>query len=189
MPRPLQRPSPPIWIAALAPPAIYHSALKGYHIMTTPLSASAETMREQVEAFASAASELEAKGSDVAGFSLPRAALRQTLRIVARDAAGAKQRLAYGYFERFYHVRTLRGEVRGGTIEPIELDEMVDEMAASLLVGTTSKVIAKLETDAALGIPEINLDMNIGASHRETMAAMERFAAEVMPHFAADRAA
>ncbi len=48
MPRPLQRPSPPIWIAALAPPAIYHSALKGYHIMTTPLSASAETMREQV---------------------------------------------------------------------------------------------------------------------------------------------
>ncbi len=185
MPRPLQRPRPPIWIAALAPPAIYHSALKGYHIMTTPLSASAETMREQVEAFAKAAGELEAKGSAVPGFSLLRAGF------VARDAADAraKQRLAYGYFERFYNVRTLRGEVRGGAIEPIALDETVDEMAASLLVGTTDEVIAKLETYAALGIPEINLNMNIGASHRETMAAMERFAAEVMPHFAADRAA
>ena len=86
-------------------------------------------------------------------------------------------------------MRTLRGEVRGGTIEPIELAETVDEMAVSLLVGTTGEVIAKLETYAALGIPEINLNMNIGASHCETMAAMERFAAEVMPHFADDRAA
>ena len=139
----------------------------------------------RVEAFANAASELEAKGSDVAGFSLLRGGF------VARDAAnaGAKQRLAYGYFEHFYNVRTLRGEVRGGAIEPIELAETVDEMAASLLVGTTGEVIAKLETYAALGIPEINLNMNIGASHYETLAAMERFAAEVMPHFAADRAA
>ncbi len=49
MPRPLQRPHPPIWIAALAPEAIYHSARRGYHVQTTPLKASPEFLKTQAE--------------------------------------------------------------------------------------------------------------------------------------------
>ena len=37
MPRPLQKPHPPIWIAAMAPMALYHSAKRGLNIQTTPL--------------------------------------------------------------------------------------------------------------------------------------------------------
>ena len=38
-------------IAALAPEAIEASARRGFHIQTTPLNASVDKMREQVEAF------------------------------------------------------------------------------------------------------------------------------------------
>jgi alkanesulfonate monooxygenase SsuD/methylene tetrahydromethanopterin reductase-like flavin-dependent oxidoreductase (luciferase family) len=34
MPRPLQRPHPPIWMAATSPPTIRQAVMKGYHLMT-----------------------------------------------------------------------------------------------------------------------------------------------------------
>ena len=51
MPRPRAAGSPAIMIAALIPEAIEASARRGFHIQTTPLNASVDKMREQVDAF------------------------------------------------------------------------------------------------------------------------------------------
>ena len=67
-------------------------------------------------------------------------------------------------------MRTLRGEVRGGTIEPIELDEMVDEMAASLLVS-----------------PLRNSPTTPTATPRFARWRLERYQARSLPGFARPR--
>jgi alkanesulfonate monooxygenase SsuD/methylene tetrahydromethanopterin reductase-like flavin-dependent oxidoreductase (luciferase family) len=51
MPRPRATGSPAIMIAALVPAAIEASARRGFHIQTTPLNASVDKMREQLDAF------------------------------------------------------------------------------------------------------------------------------------------
>lgn len=181
MPRPLQQPAPPIWIAALAPEAIYHSARKGYNVQTTPLRGPADLVRRQAEAFHRGVAD-RGPGAARPGFSMLRVCF------VARDEADAKakQRLAYGYYRRFNNVHIGGpGEVRGGAITPIDLESTVEEIAAALLIGTAEQVVEKLQGYAAQGIPEMNLNMNIGAADEEVLESMERFAAEVMPHFAA----
>lgn len=178
MPRPLQQPHPPIWIAALAPAAIYHCARKGFNVQTTPLQGSQDLVREQAEGFL--------KGAEEAG------AVGQRLRLsmlrvgfIARDRADAKekQRLAYNYYQRFTNVFETPGEVHNGAIKPSQYEQTQEQLAQNLLVGTAGEVVDKLRQYDELGIHEINLNMNIGATPAETLTSMERFATDVMPHF------
>ena len=54
-PGPYQKPMPPIWIAAVQPEAIYHSARKGYSITTTALRSPFEDAKRQAAAKKAAA--------------------------------------------------------------------------------------------------------------------------------------
>jgi alkanesulfonate monooxygenase SsuD/methylene tetrahydromethanopterin reductase-like flavin-dependent oxidoreductase (luciferase family) len=202
MPRPVQKPMPPVWIAALAPEAIYHCARKGYNVQATPLKASPEFLRQQ-------ATERDASGKSIpfreaAGLIGEQAAAYSRgaaeagdkaaasrfsmLRVgfVTRDAADTRDKLALarGYYQRFANMRESRGDVRAGAIEPIEIADTVDDLAGSLLIGTADEIVDRLAGYPELGIHEVTLNMNIGADIGETLASIERFAAEVMPHFA-----
>ena len=178
MPRPLQQPHPPIWIAALAPTAIYHCARKGYNVQTTPLKGSQDLVQQQAEGFL--------KGAEEAG-PVDRQLRFSMLRVgfVARDQDDAKekQRLAYNYYQRFTNVFETPGEVHNGAIKPIRYEQTQEQLAQNLLVGTAGEIVDKLQQYAELGIHEINLNMNIGAAPVETLTSIERFATKVMPHF------
>ncbi len=178
MPRPLQRPHPPMWIAALAPTAIYHCACNGFNVQTTPLKGPAGLAREQAESFFRGVKEAGPEAGRLR-FSMLRVGF------VARDEKDArdKARLAHGYYRRFTNVFESRGEISGGAIKPAAMKDTVDDIAEVLLIGTAERVIEKLKAYAALGIHEVNLNMNIGAGIDETLASIERFATEVMPHF------
>ena len=178
MPRPLQQPHPPIWIAALAPTAIYHCARNGYNVQTAPLKGSQDLVRQQAEGFLKGAEEAGPVGRQLR-FSMLRVAF------VARDQADAKekQRLAYNYYQRFTNVFETPGEVHNGAIKPIQYEQTQEQLAQNLLVGTAGEIVDKLQQYAELGIHEINLNMNIGATPVETLASIERFATKVMPHF------
>ena len=178
MPRPLQQPYPPIWIAALAPMAIYHCARRGYRVQTTPLKASPELVGQQAGAFFKGAAEAGDKGRDL------RLSMLRVGFVAADEAdAEAKLQLAYGYYQRFTNVFETPGEIRGGAIAPIPIADSLEEMRDALLVGTAEQVTEKLRLYADAGIHEINLNMNIGAAPDETLASLERFATQVMPHF------
>lgn len=178
MPRPLQQPHPPIWIAALAPTAIYHCARKGYNVQTTPLKGSQDLVRQQAEGSRKGAEEAGPVGRPLR-FSMLRVGF------VARDQADAKekQRLAYNYYQRFTNVFDTPGEVHNGALKPIGYEQTQEQLAQNLLVGTAGEIVDKLQQYAELGIHEINLNMNIGAAPVETLTSIERFATKVMPHF------
>jgi len=178
MPRPLQRPAPPIWMAALAPQAIYHSARRGYRIMTTALSAAFATVREQVSAF---------REGVAAGASAVRPQRLSLLRVgfVARDRADAEAKidLAYRYYRHFYGVRSQDAVVERGAIRPIELEQTREAIGEALLIGTAGEVADKIAPYAELGIDELDINMNFGAAQKEVLESMSRFAEEVMPRF------
>ena len=202
MPRPLQSP-PPIWIAALTPTAIYHCARRGYHVQATPLKPSpglrgqtearqgrsgesipfgdaGDLIKGQIDAFYKGVAEA---GTAASGqrYSLLRVAY------VTRDDADTrdKARMARDYYRRFSTMRESTGDVRRGVIEMADIADSEDDVAGSLLVGTADQVVERLKFYEDLGIPEMTLNMHIGAGGAETLAAIERFASDVMPHFKA----
>ena len=109
MPRPVRLVQ--LMMAALSPPAIYHSTLRGFHIQTTPLMDSNEKMLEQIGAFYKAKDELGDAGKHLT-ISLSRVCW------LAKDEADkrAKLELANDYYARFDNVFTGPGEIESGAI-------------------------------------------------------------------------
>jgi len=176
-PHPVQKPIP-LWIAALSYPAIYHSAMRGYHIQTTPLRGGMETVRTQATAFNDAVRDADGK-LDHLNFSMLR------MLYVARDKADADEKVAMSYenHRRFCNVYDTPGTVKDGAIVPIDVEESIDDVRDALLIGTASEVIDKLGTYEDLRVKDLLLNMSFGASHADVMGSMERFARDVMPHF------
>jgi alkanesulfonate monooxygenase SsuD/methylene tetrahydromethanopterin reductase-like flavin-dependent oxidoreductase (luciferase family) len=178
MPRPLQLPHPPIWIAALSRPTIMAAVRRGFHVMTTPLRDPMDAVRMQAAAFFDALP----KGS---GQRL--SMLR--MGYVAADAADAREKVAMAYanHQRFVNVFTTPGTVRRGEVVPLEVDDTLRDIEERLLIGTAEECVDRLGPYAELGIHDIQLNMNFGASHVDVMKSLERFAAKVMPQLAVRR--
>ena len=176
MPRPV-RPIQ-IMLAALIPEAIEASTRRGFHIQTTPLNATVEKMQEQVGAFARGKAALGTDGAHL------RLALSRVC-CVARDDADARRKLelARGYYGRFHNVFTGPGSVQSGVIEPLPLAQSAEEFRSSVLVCTASEMVDRLKLYEELGIDDFIMNPNIGHSQAESLDAIERFAADVMPHF------
>jgi alkanesulfonate monooxygenase SsuD/methylene tetrahydromethanopterin reductase-like flavin-dependent oxidoreductase (luciferase family) len=176
-PRPLQTPHPPLWIAALSPVAIYHSVMKGYHVMTTPLRDPFAAAKAQAEGFFKAVDELGAAGTG------RRLSMLRML-YVARDDEDARDKLeiAHENHRRFCNMFDTPGEVKGGAITPIAVKESVEDMGETLLIGTAEQVVDKLVPYAELGIHDLMLNMSFGAAHRDVMESMARFVRDVAPH-------
>ena len=175
MPRPLQHPYPPIWIAALNRSSIMDAVRRGFHVMTTPLRDPMDAVRMQAGAFFEALPQ----GSRQR-FSMLR------MGYVAADAADAREKvaLAYANHQRFMNVFSTPGTVRRGEIVPLEVEDTLQDIEDRLLIGTAEQCVDKLGPYAELGIHDIQLNMNFGTSHVDVMRSLERFAARVMPHFA-----
>ncbi|HEV7610375.1 MAG TPA: LLM class flavin-dependent oxidoreductase [Steroidobacteraceae bacterium] len=180
MPRPRATGSPAIMIAALVPEAIEASARRGFHIQTTPLNASVGKMREQVDAFT--------RGKAACGESgrnLRLAVMRVCC--VAKDDADVRRKLdlAYDYYGRFQNVFTGPGIVEQGVIKALPLKQSKDDLRESLLICTASEMIDRLKAYEELGVDELIVNGNIGHDNQESLDALERFAADVMPCFSA----
>ena len=180
MPRPM-RPMP-IVMAAVQPEAIYHSAKRGFHIMTSALQGTLAAALEKTAAFRKAKEELGAAGQHL------RLAL-QRVTYAARDQADAIDKLnrAYEYYARFDNVAGGPGQVSGGDIAVLPRKQTVDELGEVLLVCTVSEMIDRIGVYREVGIDELILSSGMGQPQAETLEEMQRFAEEVMPHFAAPK--
>lgn len=177
MPRPMR--AVPLMIAAMAPEAIYHCARRGMHVQTTPLQASHDVLLTQVDAFRRGKAEAGAAGASLR-LSLQRAVY------LARDDADAREKLAitYEYYKRFDNVFTGPGKVSNGLIDALPRAQSIEELGANILICTRNEMIDRLSAYAESGIDEVIFSAGFGQPHEETLDMMERFAAEVMPHFA-----
>jgi alkanesulfonate monooxygenase SsuD/methylene tetrahydromethanopterin reductase-like flavin-dependent oxidoreductase (luciferase family) len=178
MPRPMTENGPPIMMAVLNPQGVYACTKRGFHIMTTPLAGSHQLMLDQVDGFNRAKIEMGDDGKDLT-LSLSRGAF-----IVNNESdKKAKLERAYEYFARFDNVFTGPGIVKNGMIEILPRKQTMKELADSLLICTPNEMIDQLSVYSEIGIDRMILNMNFGASHKDTMTSIQRFSEEVMPHF------
>lgn len=178
MPRPLTRPRPRIMMAVLNEQAIAACTKRGFSIQTSPLSATLEVLKGQVDAHKVAKAEMGTAGE----------ALRITLLragYCARDGRDAREKLelAYDYYARFDNVFTGPGIVKNGCIEPLPRDQSLEALGENLLICTPGEMIDRLALYDGLGIDEVMLNFNLGQSQAETLDSMQRFAERVMPGF------
>ena len=178
MPRPMTRPMPKIMIAVMNPPGIAACTRRGFDIQTTPLAGDNDLFRSQVRAHKEAKAEMGEAGS---------ASRLMLSRVIycARDAADARHKLelAHDYYSRFDNVFTGPGVVHNGCIAPLPRDQTIEELDANILVCPPAELVDRLGEYADLEIDEVILSSNLGQSQGESIEAMERFAAEVMPAF------
>lgn len=182
MPRPRANKAPPIMIAALVPAAIEASARRGFHIQTTPLDATLERMREQVDAFQRGKAARGDGGRDL------RLALMRVC-CVAKDDSDLRRKLdfAYEYYGRFHNVFSGPGIVECGAIRSLPLKQSKEQLRESLLICTAAEMVDRLKAYEELGVDELIMNVNIGHSNDDCLESLERFAADVMPWFSASQ--
>lgn len=179
MPRPARAGGPPMMIGAVLPEPIYHSAKRGFHIQTTPLSGDHQRMLDQVDAFHRGKADQEGEKRDLT-LSISRVGF------LARDEAH-KQALilqANDYYSRFDNLYTGAGIVKNGMIKPMPRNQTAEELGEGLLICTAQEMVDKLGPYYEAGVDRFVFNINFGASQEDTLESMHRIAEDVMPHFA-----
>jgi alkanesulfonate monooxygenase SsuD/methylene tetrahydromethanopterin reductase-like flavin-dependent oxidoreductase (luciferase family) len=177
MPRPITQP-PRIMIAVMNPAGIAACTKRGFNIQTTPLSGHPDLLRQQVAAHKEAKEGTGERGAHLR-------IMLSRLAWCAKDQADAREKLelAYEYYSRFDNVFTGPGIVQNGAIAPLPRSQTIEELGESLLIATPDEMVDRLKEYDLLEIDEVIFNNNLGAPQAETIECMERFAAEVKPHF------
>jgi alkanesulfonate monooxygenase SsuD/methylene tetrahydromethanopterin reductase-like flavin-dependent oxidoreductase (luciferase family) len=178
-PRPVQKPHPPIWIAAMHEQSIGWAVSNGYPVMTTPLRDPFAAARMQADAFVKARTQA---GPFAAGLRM--SMLRNAY--VGTDEADIREKVRFGLQKQrqFANVFNTPGEVDRGKIKLLDVPITEEEIANNIIIGSPQQCVDKLARYEALGIDNLMLNMNFGASHRDVMRSLELFATRVMPQFA-----
>jgi alkanesulfonate monooxygenase SsuD/methylene tetrahydromethanopterin reductase-like flavin-dependent oxidoreductase (luciferase family) len=165
----------PLMLGVMNPPGIEAAARKGYHVQTTPLSATHGVLEAQVSAF---------HRGKAAGGGHNRLSLQRGVFLV-RDAAHRRRMVeqAHTYYKSFDNVFGGPGIVDQGIVRPLPRAQTVEELGENIVICERDEMIDRLAGYAALGIDDVIVTSNFGQPQAETLEMMERFAAEVMPHF------
>ena len=82
-------------------------------------------------------------------------------------------------------------ETHGGrrkwSIEPLPYRQTIEELDANIVICPPEEMVDRLAPYHEAGIDEFILSSNLGQPQEEHIEAMERFAAQVMPHFSGNR--
>jgi alkanesulfonate monooxygenase SsuD/methylene tetrahydromethanopterin reductase-like flavin-dependent oxidoreductase (luciferase family) len=187
LPRPVQQPHPPIYVACFSRPTVEMAARSGFNAIFAPFAAtmmfgSLQEAAAQFRALAREAGYLHSKVMCSYFFCLADSPA-ETLR--------AKERLLYylqGILPAFPDDRRTAPPHIAYFVDIVERLRAMqpgDLGERSIVTGDLEQCLATLKHVEAAGIAEVILYFNFGAySHTNTRHMMERFAREVMPHFA-----
>jgi alkanesulfonate monooxygenase SsuD/methylene tetrahydromethanopterin reductase-like flavin-dependent oxidoreductase (luciferase family) len=164
--RPVQRPTPPIYVAALAREASYHIGMQGNRLMAIPY-ATAGTF-DEIGALHQAYRRGRAEGGHEPGDD----DAIYTLHCCVAESDEAARRIAAGPFDLYVATRLY---ARRQTYD--------DVLASGLaLFGSVETVTAKMIALGRMGIPHVALLMDFGLMpEADVMSSMHAFAEEVMP--------
>jgi alkanesulfonate monooxygenase SsuD/methylene tetrahydromethanopterin reductase-like flavin-dependent oxidoreductase (luciferase family) len=169
-PRPVQRPHPPIWIAAQSFPAVQDAARRGYNVLHQAFIWDDERLKQIIDAFQ--------KGKEEAGNpDVKLAVSRYTY--LAEDEADAEARLddlmdnwrVHQQLHDFSHTSNPRGIIKP-VVQENEPDR--DEVRDRLLIGTIDHVVAKIEKYEQMGLDILNMGINFGAPFHSIRGSLER---------------
>jgi len=165
----------PLMLGVMLPAGIEAAAAKGYHVQTTPLGAAHGALQAQVGAF---------HRGRAAGPGGNRLSLQRGVYLV-RDKAERDRMVAqaYRYYQSFDNVFGGPGLVDQGVVRALPRTQTLEELGENIVICEAAEMIDRLGEYQALGIDDVIVTSNFGQPQHETLAMMERFAADVMPHF------
>lgn len=187
-PKPVQRPHPPIWVAARDPNSHEFAVINGCNVQVTPLWLDDGEVKTLMGRFEDAC----AKHPEVPRPKIM--VLRHTY--VGADEADLQQAAQeisayYNYFGAWFKNErpVSQGLIERLTPEEIAANEMYapELIRRNNVVGTPDEVIARLKRYEALGYDEYAFWIDTGMSFERKKASLERFVSDVMPAFAGDR--
>ncbi len=193
LPRPIQRPHPPVWLAAITTPETFVLAgQRGYHLMLAPFLHPVADLREKVALYHEA---LRAAGHDPATREVlaayhvyvgtDRAAARAVAEVGVRSYVAASAEIHARTADRPIPASFRKQQRSSVDVLGTSIDDMLAERR--VIAGTAAEcadVLASLQEDLGLTYVAANVALT-GLSPAEVRRSMERLAAHVMPHFAA----
>lgn len=184
VPKPLQQPHPPLWVAARAPITFEFAVANECNVMSWPISrpfAEAELYMTQFEDVLAAHPDKPRPTMSM----MRHTAVYDTVDDRHVPVAAVQNQL--GQFEGLF---LNRGDVSNGFPRQLGLDEVAnpdqydpDALVENLMFGTPDQVIEKLKRYEALGVDEFIYYASLGLGHAEQKRSMELFCNEVMPAF------
>jgi len=184
VPKPVQKPHPPLWIAARSPVTFDYAIANNCNIISWPLTRpfdEAELYKRQLdEAIA------KAPGCKQQLFAMMRhTAIYENKS--GHDSAIRALQTSMGCFENLF--RNF-GDVVNGFPKQIPLDELVEReqydpkmLEENLMFGSPDSAIEKLKRYEALGVDHFAYLASMNWSHKEQKRSLELFCQEVIPEF------
>jgi len=190
MPRPVQRPHPPIWVAAIASrESFVWAGRRGYHVMIVPYAGGIDRVREMVRAYREAWRDAgHPPGAEQVQTSL-HCYVAETHREAAEGARPRVERYIDVFGEAVSSWAGLQSGQYAGYGKMVEsiarttIESMLETNQA--LIGTPDEVVEQLRFQIEVfGEIEPSMQINFGGmSDREAFRTLELFAARVMPKF------
>jgi alkanesulfonate monooxygenase SsuD/methylene tetrahydromethanopterin reductase-like flavin-dependent oxidoreductase (luciferase family) len=180
VPKPLQTPHPPIWVAARSPDTIKWAIANGYNLLSTP-------WREPFARVEALYSQVQGLTAEVSPARPPRFAVSRMTFVGSTDgealeamrAIQTNHRLFTGLFRN-------QADVKRGfaSADPVGDEFLPEQLLANLVAGSPETCVEKLKRYEALGVDHYIVYAAFGAGHAATMKSLRLFAERVMPHFA-----
>lgn len=184
VPKPVQDPHPPIWVAARAPITYEFAVKNGFNIMSWPLT----RPMSEAELYKSRLDEALANNPDKPKpiFSMMRHTALYDRKEDWEVPVNAAQR-QLGQFENLF--KNL-GDVKNGFPKQLDLSEIANRdeynpkmLHQNLMFGTPDEVIAKLKLYQDLGVDQFTYYASLGLGLKEQKRSLELFCKEVIPAF------
>ncbi len=184
VPKPLQKPYPPIWVAARSPITFDYAVKNDCNILSWPMARSFDEARLYK-------TRLEESMTRNPGCKRPVFAMMRHAALyennTERNRAIQSLQTNMGLFENLY--RNL-GDVVNGFPRQIPLEDLVereqyypDKLEENLMFGSPDQVIEKLKLLEKLGVDEFVYYASMGQSHTEQKKSLQLFCDEVIPAF------
>ena len=184
VPKPLQKPHPPIWLAARAPMTYDYAVEHGCNITCWPLT----RPFSEAELYKSRLDDAMAKfpGRKRPTFAL----MRHTAVYDRKEDSDVPVRAVQRVLGQFENLFKNLGDVVNGFPREIPIAELANRneydhkmLVENLMFGTPAEVIAKLKRYQALGVDEFIYYASMGLGHKEQKRSLELFCKEVIPAF------
>ncbi|WP_250520683.1 MULTISPECIES: LLM class flavin-dependent oxidoreductase [unclassified Caballeronia] len=185
VPKPLQQPHPPIWIATRDPASFDWAVGIGANILSTPLSAPASEIAVLGEKFRKAVADHPER---------PRPRFMMQRRTCAYDRpqdweTAVRHSVDYGrYFE---NLMQNIGTVHNGFPEAVPYEAVVNRgnydpaaIRENLMFGTPDEIVRKLEGYESQGVDQFCLGLSFNLPFELQAKTLRLFIDEIMPHFA-----
>lgn len=184
VPKPLQQPHPPLWVAARAPVTYDFAVKHGLNIMSWPLT----RPMSEAELYKSRLDEAMANNP-----GKPRpifAMMRHTVLYDSKKDWMVPVRAAQRHLGQFENLFKNLGDVKNGFPKGVALGDIANRaeydpqmLSTNLMFGTPDEVIAKLKPYEALGVDEFTYYASLGLGLREQKRSLELFCKHVIPAF------